>query len=78
MEKLRMAKSAFEQASGSRVDGATAASKTAVGLMYLTEAMMDMDAEIQEIKSLMNRARKDTNETSERVKRDTNVFKRNG
>ena len=72
-----MAKSAFEQASGPRVDGATAASKTAVGLMYLTEAMMDMNAEIQEIKSLLNRARKDMNETSDRAKHDTDVFKRN-
>jgi hypothetical protein len=65
MEKLRMAKSAFEHAS---VDNAEAGSKTAVGLAYLTEALIDMNAEIQEIKGLLNRARRDRNETTYRSK----------
>jgi hypothetical protein len=63
MEKLRMAKSAFEHAS---VDNNEVSAKTAIGLAYLTEALIDMSAEIQEIKGLLNRARRDRNETDHR------------
>jgi hypothetical protein len=65
MEKLRMAKSAFEQAS---VKSADTGAKTAIGLAYLAEALIDMNAEIQEIKGLLNRARRDRNETARRSK----------
>ena len=60
-----MAKSAFEQAS---VKSADAGAKTATGLAYLAEALIDMNAEIQEIKGLLNRARRDRNETVRRSK----------
>lgn len=66
-----MAKSAFEQASTARGDAA----KTAVGLVYLTEALMDMSAELEEVKAMLNKARKDRNETSARSK-DATIFKR--
>jgi len=66
MEKLRMAKSAFEHASNDGADADTTAQKTAVGLVYLTEALLDMSAELQEVKALLNKARKDMNENSTR------------
>ena len=68
MEKLRMAKSAFEHASNDETASAAIAKKTAVGLVYLTEALLDMSAEMQEIKSMLNKARKDRNETSQRAR----------
>lgn len=66
MEKLRMAKSAFEHASSDGADAAATAKKTAVGLAYLSEALLDLSAELQEVKGLLNKARKDSNEKSER------------
>jgi hypothetical protein len=66
MEKLRSAKSAFEQASKSQDDSDVAA-KTAIGLAYMAEALIDLAAEVQEIKALANKARKDRNESSERL-----------
>lgn len=69
MEKLRMAKSAFEQASRESADSAASLQKTTVGLAYLTEAMIDIAAELQEMKTLLNKARKDRNEDSARRKR---------
>lgn len=60
-----MAKSAFEQAS---LTSADASARTAVGLAYLAEALIDMNAELQDVKALLNRARKDRNETTDRAK----------
>lgn len=60
-----MAKSAFEQAS---VNTDEASAKTATGLVYLAEALIDMNAELQEVKTLLNRARRDRNETTQRDK----------
>ena len=68
VEKLRMAKSAFEHASNDGADAAATAKKTAVGLVYLAEALLDMAAELQEVKTLLNKARKDMNEKSERTR----------
>jgi hypothetical protein len=70
MEKLRMAKSAFEQASETDADANAVANKTAVGLVYLTEALIDMSGDLQELKALLNKARRDRNETSERRRRE--------
>jgi hypothetical protein len=75
MEKLRMAKSAFEQASTSRAEVGV---RTAVGLVYLTEALIDMNAELEEVKMMLNKARKDRNESSDRAKDDKVALKRKG
>jgi hypothetical protein len=71
MEKLRIAKSAFEHASADGSEAAATAKKTAVGLAYLSEALMDMAAELLEVKALLNKARKDMNETSHRTRNTT-------
>ena len=63
-----MAKSAFEHASNDGADAAATAKKTAVGLVYLAEALLDMAAELQEVKAILNKARKDMNEKSERTR----------
>ena len=61
-----MAKSAFEHASNDGADEGATAKKTAVGLVNLTEALLDMSAELQEVKALLNKARKDMNENTAR------------
>ena len=63
-----MAKSAFEQASDPQADADAVANKTAVGLTYLSEALLDMSADLNELKTLLNKARRDRNETSERAR----------
>ena len=62
-----MAKSAFEQASGDDADAKASIKRAAVGLAYLSEALIDMSADLQELKSLLNKARKDRNEISDRA-----------
>lgn len=52
--------------------------KTASGLAYLTEALIDMNAELQEMKVLLNKARKDRNEVAERARNTADPLMPNG
>lgn len=64
MEKLRIAKSLFENATKEKTDPASATSKIATGLAYLTEALIDLHGDITEIKDTLKKTRKDISQPS--------------